>query len=330
MSTLFHPESTGVDTLTDRYVHAVTRRLPADQRDDVARELKGSIADRADAIAAEQPELDDLAAERSALEELGDPDRLAASYSGRRLQLIGPELYPSYVTLLRSLLLTVVPIVAAVVGIAAAFSDDSLGSAIGSAVWTAITVAVHVAFWVTLVYALIERGIGGDASRSALGVEWSPDQLPDLPSQRGSLTDAVGSVVFLVLLGVAIVWQQVRSPITEGDERLPLLDPALWSFWLPLILVLLVAEMAFEVVRYRTARIRPTLNMLIGAAFAAPLVILGATDQLLNPAAVAQIQRDWAEFNPDVAHTVVAVSAVVIWLWDSVEGWRRDRSVPAA
>ncbi|MGW4107442.1 hypothetical protein [Streptomyces sp. NPDC004976] len=35
--------STGV--LTERYVHEVVRRLPADQRDDMAQELRATIAD---------------------------------------------------------------------------------------------------------------------------------------------------------------------------------------------------------------------------------------------------------------------------------------------
>lgn len=33
------------DTLTDRYVREVVRRIPADQREDVAEELRTTIAD---------------------------------------------------------------------------------------------------------------------------------------------------------------------------------------------------------------------------------------------------------------------------------------------
>ena len=41
------------------------------------------------------------------------------------------------------------------------------------------------------------------------------------------------------------------------------------------------------------------------------------------PAAVAEIQQGWEAFDPGIAHTVVLVSALVIWAWDSVEGWRK-------
>ena len=312
--------------LTERYAYAVTRRLPEGQRADVANELRGGIADRAEALTHEQPGLEDRVAERIAIEELGDPDRLAATCNGRPMQLIGPELYPTYLRVLRSLSVVAVPTASVVVGVVTWFAEDSIGAAIGSAAWTGLSVAVHVAFWVTLAFALLERGVGGPDTRSALAADWSPDQLPDLPDQRGSLPDTVGTIAWLGLLGAAVIWQQFRSPITDGDEPVPVLDPDLWSFWLPLVLLLLVAEMVFEVVRYRTATLRPGLNMLIGAAFTTPLVYLCATKQLLNPAAVTELlQTHWAEFSPDLAHALVAVTAIAIWLWDSADGWLRER-----
>jgi hypothetical protein len=66
-------------SLTKRYVYAVTRRLPEEQRTGVGEELRGTIADRIDALTADRPDSDSTANERLALEELGDPDRLAAS-----------------------------------------------------------------------------------------------------------------------------------------------------------------------------------------------------------------------------------------------------------
>jgi hypothetical protein len=58
-----------MSTLTDRYVHEVVRRIPVDQRDDVAAELRTTIADTVDAR-------DSGDAERDVLTEMGDPIRL--------------------------------------------------------------------------------------------------------------------------------------------------------------------------------------------------------------------------------------------------------------
>ena len=324
--------SAGKATLTERYVRAATRRLPEDQRVDIGEELRASIGDRVDTMRVERPDLTDEQAEYVALEELGDPDQMAAGYTGNRLQLIGPEIYPAYVRVLKAVLFTAVPAATLVVAIVDALTGASFGEVVGGAAWMAFTVALHIAFWVTLTFAIVERGSATEDMQESLGTEWTPDRLPDLPhGSRGSLSELVAGLVWLGFLGAAVIWQQFRSPIQDGSdrnggERFPLLDPDLWSFWLPLILVLLVAEMAFEVVKYRLGRWSmrlATANTVLGAIFAAPLVYLAADDRLLNPAAVAHIQDGWAAFDPGVAHTVVLVSALGIWAWDSIDGWRK-------
>lgn len=309
-------------SLTDRYVYAATRLLPEDQRADVADELRGSIDDRAEALRPTGVDAD--RAEYVALEELGDPDRLAARYSGRPLQLVGPELYPAYVRALKSVLVAAVPAVTVVIAVIAALDGQSVGGIIGKSVWIGLTVGLHVCFWVTLAFALAERGVSTGDLRQSLQVDWTPDQLPELPRARtGSLVEMVSALVWLGLLGGAVVWQHVSSPLGDG---VPALDPDLWSFWLPLILALLVAEGVFEVVKYRLAGWSPalaTVNVALGALFAAPPVYLAADDRLINPAAVAEIQQEWAGFDPGAVNTGVIVVALAIWVWDSVDGWMK-------
>lgn len=320
------PKSTGParsgSSLTERYVYAVTRRLPEDRRTAVREELRGTIADRIGTLAAGRPDADSTANERLALEELGDPDRLAASYTGHRLQLIGPGLYLAWKRLLKVGLAVAVPSVTTVVAVINAFSGERFGEVLGGALALAINLAIDITFWVTLVFAIVERTVDGGL-RSSLGRRWDVDQLPDLPKQRGSLSDLIAGLVWLGFIGLAIVWQQVQSPIDKG---LPLLDPDLWTFWLPLILLLLVAEAAFEVVKYRIGRwtvTLATLNVVLGALFAAPVVYLAATDRLLNPSAVAKIQKGWAGFDAAAVNTVVVIVSLAIWVWDGVDGWRR-------
>ena len=57
MPTSAVPAGSG-SSLTERYVYAVTRRLPEDQRVDVGEELRGTIADRIDTLAADRPDAD--------------------------------------------------------------------------------------------------------------------------------------------------------------------------------------------------------------------------------------------------------------------------------
>ncbi|MEO2098896.1 MAG: permease prefix domain 1-containing protein [Brachybacterium sp.] len=93
-------------TLTERYISATIRSLPAESQEDVRAELAASIADAVEART-EQGE-DPGAAEREVLTGLGDPAVLAAGYADRPLHLLGPRYYLTWRRLL-ILLLWIVP-----------------------------------------------------------------------------------------------------------------------------------------------------------------------------------------------------------------------------
>ncbi|TCI98966.1 permease prefix domain 1-containing protein [Aeromicrobium sp. IC_218] len=320
-------------TLAERYVHAVTRQLPEEQRADVADELRASIADRVESLLEERPDLDPHAAEREAVAELGEPTTLAGAYTGRRLQLIGPEVYPAWERTVRAILLVAVPVSTLAFAAVQVALDEPFGEVVGGAVWVALSLVVHIVFWTTLVFVLVERGGATDSVRESLDVDWSPDDLPDAPQRRGSLGDLVATLTFQALLAGLLVWQQVRPPLSLDGVDVPVLDPDLWRSWFPVILVLLVVEAGFEVVKYRTGGWTTRLavaNVALGALFALPFVHLGLTEQLLNPDAVLAIQQDWPGFSSDTTHGVVALVAVAIWLWDSVDGFVRVRRAQGA
>ncbi|WP_146067465.1 hypothetical protein [Arthrobacter sp. SX1312] len=137
-----------------------------------------------------------------------------------------------------------------------------------------MSVTVHVSFWTTLVFAVLER-----ASVTDTGVEWSPDRLPALPdhSRRSRLPEFIASLVFLAALAVAVLWQQVSSVVRAADgSAVPLLDPALWSFWLPWFLGLIAAEAVFAAWLYLRdwSWAAAVVNLVLALAFAVPAVLL--------------------------------------------------------
>ena len=239
-------------SLTDRYVAATVRGLDENQRPEVERELHATIEDMVDArLDAGAPTRAD--AEHAVLVELGDPVRLAAGYSGRPLHLIGPGVYPEWLRLVRVLLVVVVPI--SVVGtlVARLFVEDvattNVGSLVGSSIALALTVALHVVFWTTLVFVILERTGHGSLDT------WTPEQLPDTSATgRVGFGETAASVVFLVLVALALVWQQTSSPLRSGGEVVPVLDPALWSGWIPWLLLVLLAQAVLAVVVFRHGR----------------------------------------------------------------------------
>ncbi|QIM20497.1 hypothetical protein G7075_03995 [Phycicoccus sp. HDW14] len=316
-------------TLTDRYVSATVRELAEDQRDDVDRELRGTIEDMVDARLEAGAAPDRDRAEHDVLVELGDPIRLAAGYSGRPLHLIGPALYPEWRRLVVLLVSVVSPIAAVGTLVVRLFVDDvatdGVGPAFGSAALAGLTTALHAVFWTTLVFAVIERSQPG---KGVLG--WTPDQLPEAPASRRAVgrTETVGSLVTLLVMVLALVWQQTSSPVRVGGEAVPVLDPALWSGWLPVLLALLLAQGVLVVAVFRARRWTPGsagVGALLDVATAGLLVWLLQTDRFFDARFVdALVGGGWTNAARDLT-VGVTLGVLVVTLWDQVETWRRLR-----
>jgi uncharacterized membrane protein len=80
--------------LIDRYVYAVTEHLPANTKEDVSKELRANIMD----MLPDNPSEDEI---KAVLTKLGNPVKLAHEYSQSKNYLIGPELYDSYITVVK-------------------------------------------------------------------------------------------------------------------------------------------------------------------------------------------------------------------------------------
>lgn len=298
-------------SLTDRYLAATLRSVPPPRREEIGTELRASIEDMIEDRTGAG--LDAHAAEREVLTELGDPEQLAARYADRRLQLIGPRYYLIWQRLLR-MLLTIVPgAVGVIVGVVEATVRDNVGGAIGAGVVAAIQTAVQTTFWVTLVFALLERV---DA-RLHLPA-WSVDQLPDTPYDRDvTLTDTCVSIAALLLAIGFLFWQHFQTLLSGDAERLPMLNPALWASWLPVLIAVLVASVGLEIAKYRAGRWTWRLvavNATLDLAFAGTAAWLLLSHRLLNPDLVQRFTWLREGGVDDVARVgVVLIAATTIW-----------------
>jgi hypothetical protein len=305
-------------TLTDRYVYAVARSLPETRRDDVERELRATIADDVDARvdAGASPD----AAERAALEALGDPARLVAGYLDRPLHLIGPAHYLTWVRLLRLLLIVVLPFAAAGMVIAQLIAGTPPGGIIGSTIGLLITVAVHLAFWTAFVFWMIER----TEQRTKLAA-YRLDDLPTPPVQGAPpFSQMVVIVAFLVLFAVVIVGQQFVSGFSdESGSVIPVLVPELWSWAIPLILLLVALEIGVAIWLWKAARwtvAHVVVNALIALAAIVLALYLITGPGLYNPEWFAQFGADDKVDPLHLANIITAVTVVGVGLWDAIEG----------
>ncbi|MGV0108706.1 permease prefix domain 1-containing protein [Arthrobacter sp. CP30] len=317
-------------SLTDRYIWAAVRTVPESERPDLELDIRDLIEGAVEARTATRH--DPAAAERDALSELGDPERLAADYVDRPLTLIGPRYYLDWLRILRTVLLIVVPLATVAVLVVQLLTTGSIGGAIGSAVSTAITATVHIGFWTTLLFVVLERSGTTDGT-----MEWTVDRLPDLPDHDRSarLPEFIASLVFLGLFAGAIVWQQLRSVVRdEAGGAVPLLDPALWSFWIPWFLGLIAAEALFALRVYRRGWSwwSAVVNLVLGLAFAVPALLLWAGGRVLNPAFTDAVGWDPAVAAGGgwTAGGIVVAAVVIIAAWDVADGFLRAHRALAA
>ncbi|WAP51010.1 permease prefix domain 1-containing protein [Arthrobacter sp. ATA002] len=312
-----------MNTLTDRYVFAALSSIPEQQRGDIDRELRASIADAVDArLDAGEPPAD---AENAVLAEFGDPQRLAARYADRPLYLIGPELYPDWRRILRILLLTVVPLAFVAATLVRMASDpEDPAAAFGAAISASITALVQVTFWVTLAFAVIQRT--GTGRKEGLK-QWTPGMLPQIQRHSGiSLSDTIAAVIVLAFFIGLLLWQRVGSLFYLDGEPVLVLQEQLWNFWLPCIIVLLTLEAVFAVVVYAAGRWTYALaavNAALALLFTVPVLWLLANERVFDWSFLSNV--DWGAAAANWIGTVTAAAVAVAGLWTIVDGFRKAR-----
>jgi hypothetical protein len=316
--------------LTERYLAAAVRGIPEAQRTDVERELRSSIADALEDRASAGE--DRVVAEKAVLEGLGDPVRLAAGIAGRPLYLIGPDLFVEYRQLLVMLLSITMPIVGIVqVAVALAGGDDYIG-AVMAGLGGAWTVGLHIFFWVTITFAVVERfdavreardGISGAAGR------WTVDRLPALPADRISASDAVGELISTAIGigGLLFLNNAVWFTDASGDP-IPLLNPDLWTLLVPVLVAILAAQGAVQIIVFLVGRWTMPLasaNAVVLLAFSVPVIVLALGGALINPAFADAL--GWPPL-ADARGPVMlglAATALLVTAWEIYDGFRRAR-----
>lgn len=314
-----------MNDLVDRYVWAVAKDLPADAREDVARELRATIEDMVEARGQASDETI-----REVLVELGDPAQLALRYSGRKRYLIGPAVYPFYARLLKTLITIIVPIVLAATLFDRLQTEDSVIIGILGALNAGLLAGIMVSFWVTFVFAVLERAdVRPNQPRAGGSEAWSPDTLPQVIEKRQiRLTETIFSVVALSLLLVAALWLRSHSgmhlPTDAGSGSIPFLDANLWAFWMPVFIATIAASMATEIWKYVSGYWTLPLvvaNLVVNALFSGVVIAILATQTVISPAFLAAFSdQTGSEFPIGVVGTAFLVLVLGTCVADGIEG----------
>jgi hypothetical protein len=307
--------------LVSRYVQQVGRYLPSKERKEVEAELRSQIQDQLEAQFEGVPSQADTVA---VLAELGDPRKMATSY-GSQQYLIGPELYPTMIQVLRRGL-TIVPVIAIIFTVIDAMSSSPSSSqpysvpgvffeAASSAVQTALTLVVVI----VVIFAILQnsgQGVGNKDGEK--GKPFNPLELPLLDDPHGvdrtesTFDVASGAFFTLVLLYfLQVGGLTLRFNLSNPGEVIPV--PLAW-------IVVLIITTASGVLVQLWALWRNQWSMGLWLADCA-LELLGAVcvyfvffkpifDRVLT--AVPQLAN--LPFMPGSAEIVLGVSLVIVVL----------------
>ncbi|HEX2994768.1 MAG TPA: hypothetical protein VHP14_08090, partial [Anaerolineales bacterium] len=159
---------------------------------------------------------------------------------------------------------------------------------------------------------------------------WTVDQLPELPRKRQISIGEVLMDIAMVLF--VMVW--IALPVFQGDsESVPFLNPDLWSFWLPILLILLGLTLVHDMFQLKIGNWTPTLtvtNVILGLISIVYLVVLVTTQDLVNPAFLAMLEERGASRLIETARWSVNISAAIIagiYVWDMVNSIRLARQL---
>jgi hypothetical protein len=242
--------------LIESYTHAVGKHLPAKQRPDIEAEIHSMIQDMLDERSQKAGRPVDDAMTNEALMELGNPEKLAASYLPARY-LIGPRLFPTFILVLR--IVFVVLATLGVVGLGLRIGTGDLAMrAVFDTIVDSLSGYIDVAFMVfgniVFIFAILERTLPQSEFDDA-GEEWTPAELTQEPDpDHVSTWEPVLTIVFTVagLVILNFYPELIGIHFSQGDGwvAIPLMSEAFFRV-LPLInisgaLTILVHGMLFR------------------------------------------------------------------------------------
>lgn len=213
--------------LIDSYLNEVERFLPANQRADILGELRSSLEEQVLDVAGDKsPGVED---QKVVINRLGHPMKVASNYQGQRY-LIGPELFPTFVQTLKTVLVVVAAIQIAIMLTAYVSSGWSTSlKGVLSGVFESL-------LWASIIVSLVFASIEYSGERLNWYDKWSADSLSlsaGPPVERGSLiTNLITEGIFLLWWNNVLVFQ---NWIPGGRE---LFTVTLTETWAPLFLPL--------------------------------------------------------------------------------------------
>lgn len=276
--------------LIERYIYAVTKRLPSKIRKDVSKELNSLIYDMLDERCGDiSPTEKDI---RVVLTELGTPSELAEQYNPDKDKcLIGSPYYSQYIMLLKIVLIAAVSgtFLAKVINYILNSNTQPI-HAVFDIIFSIIFCAVLAFAFVTLIFAVLYH------KKIKIGtLNESLDNLPPVPSDSAKISKAdfiVGIVVSLIFVIIFIGAPQIIGFVNTDNQFISFLDTdAIHSSWY-IILIFALTGIIKEIIKLveGTYTIKATLAVVVDDVISGITAVVWLLNfKIVNPEFTNQI-----------------------------------------
>lgn len=290
--------------MVDRYVYAVTQKLPQTQREDIAIELRGLIEDMLEERVGENGSVTDKIVEE-VLMELGSPRAMAQKYRGSKRYLIGPELYESFILVLKIVLISVGLSLATAFVVRTVINPVEILDYFIEFIVTTVTTVPQALGWVTLGFALGEFYGGFKKEDLKLDKNWMPSMLPPIPHPKKHIkrSEPIIAIVFYVILMAMFGFSNDYFGIFRFSDGefvgvIPFLNEAKFPEYMPFLLLLLALFIVKECLK------------LISGKWTMRLVICTAVVNLVALIVVYFLITSQSFWNPDFMEGLISAGIV--------------------
>ncbi|PAV30462.1 hypothetical protein CIL05_04985 [Virgibacillus profundi] len=276
--------------LIDRYIYAVTQKLPQEQREDIAEELRGLIEDMLEERTGGEKRTNEAVEE--VLLELGNPKYLAQKYRGTKKYLIGPEIFDSYVLVLKIVMITLAFAFGIGFVIKIILNPISILDHFIELIVSLVTATPAAFGWTTLGFALGEYFGGINAKDLSFEKKWKPSDLAPIPDEKRQFKryEPIIGIGFYALLIMVFAFSNEYFGVwifhDEFSGAIPFLNPETSGSYMFFIILIL----GFGI-------IKESLKLIFGK-WTLKLVIFTAIVNLISLATVVIMINGPAFWNP--------------------------------
>jgi hypothetical protein len=249
--------------LIDAYVNEVGLRLPQKQHADLEREIRSMIEDTLEDESRAQGRPADEAMLVGVLKKLGPPQKMADSYLPP-LYLIGPQLFPAYLMVLRIALAVILVTAVIGAGLSVALSTGpsaQVATALLNSMGGLITSLFMTLGVITFIFAIIQWAVPS-SKFARVEKDWDPLKLKeklaeDQVKPTKLIGEVIGLVIALVFINIFVQYVGIGAVHNGQWQFVQIFSPAFYAY-IPWISLVWVAQTVLGIVVAMRLRWTPT------------------------------------------------------------------------